>query len=161
MEGWSLLMSKMLVAATAVMFLLSGCEGQTETRVFVTNSAGVISARYNPCQSPGAIRELRLADETSTDNSLTLWKLVLAEGPGVDSIPFGTVPKGYREVAPYQAKGVHRPRHLAVDIIGVDGYHGGIAGDFLSLTEGRMLWSMGQRKGTDLNDISKATFGCG
>lgn len=61
-------MSKVLVAAVLVVVLLTGCEGQTETRVFVTNKAGVISAGYNACQSPGAIRELRLADETSTND---------------------------------------------------------------------------------------------
>jgi len=102
-----------------------------------------------------------LADEPSADSSTTLWKLVLVEGSGVDSIPFGTVPKGYREVVPYRATDVHKSRYLAIDINGVDGYQGGLAGDFLSLSDGRMLWSMGERQGTDLSDISKTTFGCG
>ena len=154
-------MTKVPIAVIAVAVLLSGCEGQTETRVFVTNIGGTISVNYNPCQSPGAIRELRLADEPSADSSTTLWKLVLVEGSGVASIPLGTVPKGYREAAPYQATDVHKSRHLAVDINGVDGYQGGLAGDFLSLSDGRMLWSMGERQGTDLSDISKTTFGCG
>lgn len=79
----------------------------------------------------------------------------------MNSIPFGTVPKGYREVTTYQADDVHKSRHLAVDIVGVDGYRGGLAGGFLDLSEGKMLWSKGERKGTDLSDISKATFGCG
>lgn len=153
-------MRKVAIAVIAVAVLLSGCEGQTETRVFVTNRDATISVNYNPCKSPGAIRDLRLSDESSADSSTTLWKLVLVEGSGVDSIPLGRVPKGYREAAPYQATNIHKSRHLAVEVNGVDGYQGGLAGDFLSLSDGRMLWSMGERQGTNLSDISKTTFGC-
>jgi len=154
-------MSKVLVMMVLIVVFLSGCEGQTETRVFVTNSAGTISAGYNACRTPGSIRKLRLADETKANESRTLWEVALSQGPGVASIPFGVVPKGYRVVTEYRAADVSESQHLALDIVGVDGYRGGLAGDFLKLSDKTLLWSKGVRKGTDLSGISKSTFGCG
>ncbi len=153
-------MRRLAISIVVMLALFVGCEGQTDTRVFVLNSSGVLTVGYNSCRGHVAIRALSISDESNPNTSRTLWHVVLASGNGTGRISLGQVPVGYRETISYDAAAFRAARHVAVDIVAADGYEGGMAGDLESIPKGSLLWSKGLRKGDDLDGISKSTFGC-